>query len=113
MSFSEIRAFIQQLKREGFSSTTYEVDMYAKVSYSFINVIMMLLGIPFALRIGRSGGMALGIAISIAIGFVYWIFFGFCLSLGKGGAMPPFLAAWIANVAFGFFGMYMFLYVRQ
>jgi len=113
MSLSEIRSFIKKIRREGYSSTPYVVDMHAKVSYPFINVIMAILGIPFALRIGRSGGMALGIAISIALGFIYWTFFAFCLSLGKGGSLPPFVSAWIANIAFGLLGIYIFLHVRQ
>ncbi len=113
MSISELRGFIKKIRREGFPSAPYVVDMHAKISYSFINVIMALLGIPFALWIGRSGGMALGIAISIATGFLYWTFFAFCLSLGKGGSIPPFMAAWIANGAFGALGVYIFLHVRQ
>lgn len=113
MSFSEIRTFTQKLREEGYPSTSYEVDMHAKIAYPFISVIMALLGIPFALRTGRSGGMAFGIAMSITLGFLYWIFFAFCLSLGKGGAIHPFISAWIANIAFGSLGVYMFLHVRQ
>ncbi len=113
MSFSEIKNFVKDIKKAGYPSAAYEVDMHAKISYSFINVIMALLGIPFALKIGRSGGMSLGIAISIALGFLYWTFFAFCLSLGKGGAIPPFVSAWIANTTFASLGIYMFLHVRQ
>jgi lipopolysaccharide export system permease protein len=113
MSFSQIKRFIKMTKKEGYHSTPYEVEMHAKIAYPFINVIMGLLGIPFALRIGRSGGMALGISISIAFAFMYWIFFAFCVSLGKGGSIPPFVSVWIANAAFGFLGTYLFLHVRQ
>ena len=113
MSFTEIRAVVKKMRAEGYPATSYEVDMYAKISYAFITVIMALLGIPFALRTGRSGGMALGIALSIGFGFVYWIFFAFCVSLGKSGALPPVLAAWTANITFGMLGSYMFLHVRQ
>ncbi|MCX8042979.1 MAG: LPS export ABC transporter permease LptG [Desulfobacterota bacterium] len=113
MSFSEIRAFTKKMRAEGYPTTAYEVEMHAKVSYAFIAIIMCLLAIPFALRIGRSGEMAIGIAVSVALGFLYWLFYAFCLSLGKSGALPPFLAAWTANIAFGFVGVYMFLHVRQ
>ena len=113
MSFTELRAVVKKQRQEGYLPTAYEVDMYAKISYAFITVIMALLGIPFALRTGRSGGMAFGITLSIGFGFVYWIFFAFCVSLGKSGALPPFLAAWTANIIFGMLGSYMFLHVRQ
>lgn len=113
MSFTELWTVVKKMRQEGYLPTSYEVDMYAKISYAFITVIMALLGIPFALRTGRSGGLALGVTISIAFGFVYWIFFAFCVSLGKSGALPPVLAAWTANITFGMIGLYMFLHVRQ
>jgi lipopolysaccharide export system permease protein len=113
MSFTEIRLFIKKIRAEGYDVTPYEVDMYAKISYPFINIIMALLGIPFALMIGRSGGMAFGITISIVSGFMYWLFYALCLSLGKNGSLPAFLSAWMANAAFGALGIYMFLHVKQ
>ena len=81
--------------------------------YSFINIIMAILGIPFALMIGRSGNMAFGIAVSTCLGLTYWIFYSFCLSLGNGGVLSPFISAWIANIIFGMLGIYLFLRVRQ
>lgn len=113
MSFTELWLVVQKMREEGYLPTSYEVDMYAKISYAFITVIMALLGIPFALRTGRSGGLALGVSFSIVFGFLYWVFFAFCVSLGKSGALPPLLAAWIANIVFGMIGVYMFLHVRQ
>lgn len=113
MSFSELRTFINKIRAEGYDVTPYEADMHAKISYPFINIVMALLGIPFALMIGRSGGMALGITFSVALGFIYWLFFAFCLSLGKNGSLPAFLSAWMANAAFGALGIYMFLHVKQ
>lgn len=113
MSFSEIRRYISKTKQEGYPVSAFEADMHAKISYSFICIIMAVLGIPFSLMIGRSGGMALGVAISLVLGFVYWTFFAFCLSLGKGGELAPFVSAWSANLAFAFLGLYLFLHVRQ
>ena len=83
------------------------------LQHNILNIIMAMLGIPFALMIGRSGGMALGITVSVLLGFLYWIFFALCLSLGKNGSLPAFLSAWMANAAFGAIGVYMFLHVKQ
>ncbi len=113
MSFTEIRAYINKTKQEGYPTAAFEADMHSKISYPFICIIMAVLGIPFSLMIGRSGGMALGIAISLFLGFIYWTFFALCLSLGKGGELTPFVSAWSANLAFGFLGLYLFLHVRQ
>jgi len=113
LSFSDLWSMLKKIRASGYSSTSYAVDLHAKVSYSFINIIMAILGIPFALMIGRNGGMALGIAASTCLGLTYWIFFSFCVSLGKGGVLNPFISAWIANIIFGMLGIYLFLRVRQ
>ncbi len=113
LNFTELWNLLKQIRTSGYPSTSYAVDLHAKVSYSFINIIMAILGIPFALMIGRSGGMALGIAVSTCLGLTYWVFFSFCISLGKGGVLNPFIAAWIANIIFGMLGIYLFLRVRQ
>ncbi len=113
LSFTDLWHLLKQLRTSGYPSTSYAVDLQAKVSYSFINIIMAILGIPFALMIGRSGNMALGIAVSTCLGLTYWVFFSFCISLGKGGVLNPFIAAWIANIIFGMLGIYLFLRVRQ
>lgn len=112
MSFVELKEYIEKTTREGYDVTEYLTDMYAKTSSPFINFIISLLGIPFAIRLGRHGGFALGVTISCVIGFTYWVFFNVCLALGHGGALPPFIAAWIANLIFGALGIYSLLQVR-
>ena len=112
MSYLELKEYIEKTTREGYDITKYLADMYSKVSSPFINFIISLLGIPFAIRLGRHGGFALGVTFSFAVGFTYWVFFNICLALGHGGALPPFISAWIANVIFGMLGVYSLLQVR-
>lgn len=109
MSYLELKDYIEKTTNEGYDTTPYLADMYAKISSPFINFIISLLGIPFAIRLGRHGGFALGITLSIIIGFVYWVFFNVCLALGHGGALPPVISAWIANLIFGALGLYLLL----
>jgi lipopolysaccharide export system permease protein len=112
MSYRELKEYIAKTTREGYDITKYLADMYAKISSPFINFIISLLGIPFAIRLGRHGGFALGVTFSFVIGFTYWVFFNICLALGHGGALPPFISAWIANLIFGTLGVYSLLQVR-
>jgi lipopolysaccharide export system permease protein len=109
MSYLELKDYIEKTTNEGYDTSSYLADMYAKISSPFINLIISLLGIPFAIRLGRHGGFALGITLSIIIGFLYWVFFNVCLALGHGGALPPVIAAWIANLIFGALGLYLLL----
>ncbi|MBM4350503.1 MAG: LPS export ABC transporter permease LptG [Deltaproteobacteria bacterium] len=113
MSYTELRNYIQRIQVSGYDTTRYLTDLYAKLSYPFLNLIMVLIGIPFALKTGRSGGVALSIGISVMIGFAYGVIFYVFLSFGKSGVLPPFLAAWAPTLLFGLAGIFTLTSIRQ
>jgi lipopolysaccharide export system permease protein len=73
---------------------------------------MVLLGIPFALRNIRSGGTAMGIGVSIAIGFLFFVINAVLLSYGSSGVLPPVIAAWGANILFMLGGIWLSMTVK-
>ncbi len=113
MSYMELRTYIQKIQSSGYDATRYLVDLHSKLSYPFLNLIMVLIGIPFALKTGRSGGVALNIGISVTIGFAYGIIFYIFLSFGKSGILPPFLSSWIPALLFGLAGIFTLMSIRQ
>ena len=113
MSYTELRTYIQRIQSAGYDSTRYLVELYAKLSYPFLNLIMILIGVPFALKTGRSGGVALSIGVSVMIGFAYGITFYVFLSFGKSGVLSPFLSAWIPTILFGLTGIFTLMSIRQ
>ena len=74
---------------------------------------MVVLGIPFALRNSRSGGVAVGIGSSIAIGFTYFVINAILLSYGRSDVLPPVVAAWGANLIFVMGGGWLALTVKN
>jgi lipopolysaccharide export system permease protein len=113
MSYAELRDYIAKIERAGYKIPEYVPYLYAKISFPFICLIMPFLAIPFALRIGRGGGIAWGVGLSVIIGFTHFVFFNFSLSLGRAELLPPLLSAWAANIIFGALGVYFLLQVRQ
>ena len=113
MSYTDLRTYVQRIQAAGYDSTRYLVELYAKLSYPFLNLIMILIGIPFALKTGRSGGVALSIGVSVLIGFAYGVTFYVFLSFGKSGVLSPFLSAWIPTILFGLAGIFTLMSVRQ
>jgi len=113
MSYTELRNYIQKIQASGYDATRYLVDLYVKLSYPLSNLIMVLIGIPFAFKTGRSGGVALSIGISLMIGFLYGIIFYLFISLGKSGVLPPILACWIPTTLFGLTGVLTLMSIRQ
>lgn len=113
MSYAELRTYIQKIQSSGYDATRYLVDLYAKLSYPLLNLIMVLIGIPFALKTGRSGGVALSIGMSVLIGLTYGVTFYIFLSFGRSGVLPPLLSSWIPTLLFGLSGIFTLMSVRQ
>lgn len=104
MTFKELSTYIKKVEAEGYDATIYKVDLYAKIAFPFICVIMSMVGTGLAARGTMRESMPVVIAYGIGTAFIYWIFYSFCLSLGYGEMLPPGIAAWTANLAFFSFG---------
>ncbi len=107
MGFGELRRWIRRLKLSGSDATQYVVDMHAKVAFPLINFITVLVGASLSTRV-RRGGMALGFGLSLAISFLYYCALRAGQALGHGGALPPVVAAWSANLVFAGIGLWLF-----
>jgi lipopolysaccharide export system permease protein len=104
--------YIKNLRKSGYDTTRYQALLHSKLSMPFAALIMAFLGIPFALKSNRSGGMGVGIAFSIGIGFSYFIINSLLLSLGEAGAIYPMIAAWASNFIFTAAGLWFSLTVE-
>ena len=113
MSYTELATYVRKIRSAGYDSTRYVVDLQAKLSFPFLSLVMVLIGIPFALKTGRSGGVALNIGISVLIGFAFGVTFYVFLSFGKSGVLPPLVSAWTPTVVFALAGMFTLMSVRQ
>jgi len=100
MSIRRLKEYAENLRRGGYPANKYLTMMHSKISTPFAAMIMVLLGIPFALRNSRSGGIAMGIGASVGIGFAYFVVNAVLLSYGRSGVLSPVVAAWGANVMF-------------
>jgi lipopolysaccharide export system permease protein len=89
--------------------TRLRVDLHQKISLPFINLVVILIGAGFALRIRQRGKATalLDIGMSVAIGFIYYAFMASCIALGKSETLPAFLSAHLANILFGLIGIVM------
>lgn len=101
MSFTEMWDYVKRLKTSGYNAVQYEVELHNKIAFPVSSLLMVLISVPFAIRTVRSGGAGKGFAVAIAIAFFYWLLMSVGSSLGRSGVIPPFLAAWFANLCFG------------
>ena len=113
MNWVELRDYIRLIRSNGVDTTRYVVDLWAKLSTPFICFVLALVGVPFSVQSGRSGGLALGVAITIAISMGYLVLFYLGISLGHAGRLPPAVAAWGANLIFLAGGGYLLTHGRS
>lgn len=113
MSYGELWTYIQNIRASGYDATRYLVDLYSKLSAPLLNLIMILIGIPFALKTSRSGGVTMSIGISVMIGFAYAVIFYIFISFGKSGVLSPFLSCWTPTLLFGLAGIFTLMSIRQ
>jgi lipopolysaccharide export system permease protein len=102
MNLWRLSDYIKKLEEEGHPTHRYLVDWHNKIAFPFVCLIMALLGVPFALKVNpRGGGVAIGLGLSVAIAFGYWVAHTLFIALGHGGYLVPVVSAWAANAIFG------------
>ena len=108
MNFSQLDRYINDLRQSGFDTMRLRVALWHKLAYPLVAVVMAILGIPFALTMGRRGSLT-GIAVAIGVALIYYIADGLFGALGNTNILPAVLAAWSSDLLFGLAGGYMLL----
>ncbi len=111
MTYAELRRYIATLRESGYAADELAVKLYAKTSWPVISIVMALIAMPFAFRIGRRGALY-GIGLALVLGIVYWMVFAIFTKFGEVGNLPPLLSAWSANILFALAAVYMFVHVE-
>jgi LPS export ABC transporter permease LptG/LPS export ABC transporter permease LptF len=108
MNFGQLDRYIGDLRQSGFDTMKLRVELWRKLSYPLVAVIMAVLAIPFALSMGRRGSLT-GIAVAIGVALTYFVVESFFGALGNVNYLPAALAAWSSDLLFGLVGGYLLL----
>ena len=111
MSYLELSEYVKRLEAAGFPARKYLVELDAKLAFPLVNLIMVVVAIPFALQAPRSTRLiGVGLAIVIMVGYV--VVHQAAVALARADLLPPLLAAWTANVIFLGLGLSLFVRAR-
>jgi lipopolysaccharide export LptBFGC system permease protein LptF len=108
MNFGELKRYIADLRQSGFDTVHLQVQLYDKLAYPLVTIVMAALAIPFALSMGRRGSLT-GIATAIGIALGYWVVMGLFDAIGRANFLPAAIAAWSPDILFGLTGGYLLL----
>lgn len=112
MNCRELLAYIKHLGEIGIPNTLQKVHLHLKIAFPFANIIVLLIGIPFALYSQKGSGKLMSFGFALIIAFVYWGVISVGQSLGNGRLLPPVIAAWFANIIFGILGIIAFKKIK-
>ena len=107
-SYFELKARIGDLRNKGVDTVRDTVNLHAKVAIPLVIPLTILLAVALATKPGRKDSLVVNFGLAVAFGFGYWVLLGLCVSLGKAGAMQPWLAAWSPNLLVGLFSLYLY-----
>ncbi len=108
MNFAQLNHYIADLRQSGFDTMRLRVQLWHKLAYPLVTIIMAMLAIPFALAMGRRGSLT-SIAVAIAVALAYWVLEGLFEAMGNVNYLPALVAAWSPDLLFGLTGGYLLL----
>jgi LPS export ABC transporter permease LptG/LPS export ABC transporter permease LptF len=108
MNFRQLDRYIRDLRQSGFDTMRLRVELWHKLSYPLVAIVMAVMAIPFALSMGRRGSLT-GIAVAIVVALAYWGVDGIFVALGNVNYLPAALAAWSPDILFSLTGGYLLL----
>jgi lipopolysaccharide export system permease protein len=107
MRIGELLRYIKRLKQSGYRNPKLIVDFNSRLSYPFINLFMLILGVSLPLKSRIVKGI-IASGIGLAISLIYWGGYILSLSLGNAGIIPPFLAPWLMPAIFATISINLF-----
>ena len=107
MSIPQLRARAAELEAEGIYPHSELFEIQKKFSIPFACLVFGLIGLALGVSNRRDGKLA-SFVIGIGVIFIYYVLLWLGQSLVRGHLVPPWLAAWLPNLALGALGLLLF-----
>ncbi len=101
LSFKELRSRVEKLAASGIDARNERVVLNMKLAAPWQSIIAILICVPFLARTQSRKRVALSVLYCLALIFCYHMVNAFSLALGKSGALPPLVSAWLGIFIFG------------
>lgn len=113
MTLAELLNRAQRRAAQGHDVRPLHIETQTRLARSATPLIMVLLGIPFALQRGRQASFALGFIGSLVIFMAYFVLEATFTAFAHAAILPVWVAAWAANLLLGLVGLWLFLKIHD
>ena len=100
MRLKELRRYLSAHETSGLDTTATKVHYHERLAYVFSPLIFLLVAIPLGIQPMRSRSLMRNVALAFATALIYLVIARLAISVGRGGFMPAYVAAWFPNVIF-------------
>jgi lipopolysaccharide export system permease protein len=109
MNISQLDTYIWKLSKSGATTVirNLKVELYQRFSAPLTSIIIILLGIPFSLKMKKRATGLSSIGLSIMVGFLYYVLSAISIAFGKSGILLPFLSAALSPLCGFIFSLYL------
>lgn len=109
MSLDQIRGYIGKLSRSGATTVirNLRIDFYNRLFTPFSSLLIILLAIPFSLKIRKRATGLSSLGLSLILGFFYYVLNAVSIALGKAGIIEPLLSASLSHLLALGLGLYL------
>lgn len=112
MTFTELAAHVETLRKGGRQTRVTEIDLAGQWAFPFVDMIVILLTVPFA-TVRRRGGVAVNISAAMVVSISYIAFSKIGQAIGATTSLPIWLVGWSSNVIFGLLGILVVFRFRK
>lgn len=113
MDLKEFKEYIQKKQMLGKPTIKEQIVYQTRFANVFCHLIVMMIGIPFALGLGNKFGKIISFTFALIFSFIYWSVQAVCASLGENFILNVFLAAWLPNFIFAVIGILLFIKLKK
>jgi lipopolysaccharide export system permease protein len=114
MGYEDLVRYITDRERLGAETRQEQVDLHMKIAYPFANFVILIFGIALVGSASHAGRQSatVGFGLALFLTIIFWGFLRVGQGIGYGGALPPVVAAWLANGIFGLVGLVLLARAR-
>jgi len=111
MDLNQMRDYIKKLSRSGATTVirNLRIDFYHRLLAPFSSLLIILLAIPFSLKIRRKATGLSSLGLSLILGFMYYVLDAIFLALGKASILPPIASATLSHILALTLGIYLII----
>ncbi|MDD5595798.1 MAG: LptF/LptG family permease, partial [Candidatus Omnitrophica bacterium] len=108
MTIAQLDNYIWKLSKSGATTVirNLKVDLYQRFSSPFTSIVIIFLGIPFALKMRKRATGLSSLGLSMIMGFLFYVLNAVSIAFGKAGILIPLLSASLPQILALIFSLY-------